>query len=94
MAKGAALLDCLNECEGIKVRRFLHGSNIFPVELDPCVDVETFLAALRRDWIFLFPDEGSTGQIHLTVNTTMLRQPNEAIVKAFEHALRAAWKCA
>jgi hypothetical protein len=74
------------------VRRFLHGSNIFPVELDPRVDVETFLTALRRDWIFLFIDEGSTGQIHLTVNTTILRQSNEAIVEAFEHALRAGRK--
>jgi hypothetical protein len=92
MAKGAALIDCLNEREGIRVRRFQHGSNIFPVELDPHVDVETFLTSLRRAWIFLFPDEGSTGQIHLTVNTTILRQPNEAIVKAFEHALRAGWK--
>jgi threonine aldolase len=93
MAKGAALIDCLNECEGIRVRRFPHGSNIFPVELDPRIDVETFLAALRRDCIFLFPDEGSTDQIHLTVNTTMLRQPNEVIVEAFERALRAGWKC-
>jgi hypothetical protein len=92
MAKGAALIDCLNECEGIKVRRFPHGSNIFPVELDPRLDVETFLATLRRDWIFLFPDEGSTGQIHLTVNTTILRQPNEAIVETFQHALRTGWK--
>jgi threonine aldolase len=92
MAKGAALIDCLNACEGMKVRRFPHGSNIFPVALDPHVDVETFLTSLRRDWIFLFPDEGSTGQIHLTVNTTILRQPNEAIVEAFEHALRVGWK--
>src|SRR5919201_850321 len=35
MAKGAALIDCLNEREGIRVRRFRHGSNIFPIELDP-----------------------------------------------------------
>src|SRR5262245_58936891 len=92
MTKGVALIDCLTECEGTKVRRFPYGSNIFPIELDPRVDVETFLAALRRDWIFLFQDEGSTGQIHLTVNTTILRQPNETIVKAFEHALHAGWK--
>jgi hypothetical protein len=92
MAKGAALIDCLNECEEIKVRRFPYGSNIFPVDLDPRLDVETFLAALRRDWLFLFADEGSTGQIHLTVNTTILRQPNETILKAFEHALRAGRK--
>lgn len=92
MAKGTALIDCLNEREGIRVRRFPHSSNIFPVELDPRIDVATFLAALRRDWVFLFPDEGDTGQIHLMVNTTILRQPNEAIIKAFEHALRAGWK--
>jgi threonine aldolase len=91
-AKGAALIDSLNEREGIKVRRFPYGSNIFPVALDPRVDVETFLTALRRNWLFLFPDEGTLDQLHLTVNTTILRQPNEAIMEAFEHALRAGWK--
>jgi hypothetical protein len=40
----------------------------------------------------LFPDESSTDQIHLTVNTTILRQPNEAIVEAFEHAVRLGWQ--
>ena len=92
MTKGAALIDCLNECEGIRVERFPHGSNIFPVELDPHVDVETFLATLRRGWIFLYPDEDTEHQIHLTVNTTLLRQPNETILAAFEHALHAGWK--
>jgi hypothetical protein len=56
------------------------------------VEVETFLAALRSSWIFLFPDEGSEGQLHLTVNTTILRQPNEAILTAFERALCEGWK--
>jgi threonine aldolase len=87
MAKGADLIDRLNEYEGIQVSRFPHGSNIFPVELDPGVDVETFLAALRRSWVFLFPDEGSADQFYLTVNTTILRQSNEAILTAFERAL-------
>src|SRR5215510_10588463 len=91
MTKGAPLIDRLNECEGIRMGRFPHGSNIFPVELDPRVDVETFLAALRRYWIFLFPDEDNEQQIHLTVNTTLLRQPNEAILAAFERALQAGW---
>jgi threonine aldolase len=92
MVKGAALIDCLNECKGIRVRRFPHGSNIFPIELDPRLDVETFLTALRQNWIFLFPDEGSPDQMHLTVNTTILRQPNDTILKAFEHALHAGRK--
>jgi hypothetical protein len=92
MAKGTALIDGLNTCEGIKVRRFSHGSNIFPVEIDPHIDLETFLVALRQRGIFLFPDEGRTNHIHLTVNTTILRQSNEAIVEAFEHAVRAGWE--
>ena len=91
MTKGAALIDRLNECEGIRARRFPYGSNIFPVELDPRVDVDTFLAALRRCWVFLYPDEDNEQQIHLTVNTTLLRQPNEAILAAFERALQAGW---
>jgi hypothetical protein len=88
MSKGAALIDRLNECEGIKVGRFPYGSNIFPVELDPRVDVATFLATLRRCWVFLYPDADNEHQIHLTVNTTLLRQPNEAILAAFERALQ------
>jgi threonine aldolase len=92
MAKGADLIDRLNQCEGIRVGRFPHGSNIFPVMLDPRVHVDTFLAALRRSGVFLFLDEGSKDQIHLTVNTTILRQPNGAILTAFERALDEAWQ--
>jgi threonine aldolase len=92
MAKGAALIDRLNEQHGMRVRRFQHGSNIFPVELDPRVDVEAFLAALRRRCIFLYPDEGTQDHIHLTVNTTLLRQSNEAILAVFECAIREAWQ--
>jgi threonine aldolase len=92
MAKGADLIDRLNERQGIRVGRFAHGSNIFPVALDPRLDVDTFLAALRRHWVFLYPDEDSEHQIHLTVNTTLLRQPNAAILAAFEQALCEGWK--
>jgi threonine aldolase len=92
MAKGAALIDRLNEREGIRVHRFRHGSNIFSVELDWHIDREAFLAALRRRGVFLYPDEERQDQIHLTVNTTLLRQPNETILTAFEEALHEAWK--
>jgi threonine aldolase len=92
MAKGNALIDRLNEGEGVRVQRFRHGSNIFPVELAPQVEVGKFLAALRRRWVFLYPDEGTEDQLYLTVNTTLLRQPNEAILAAFECAVREAWQ--
>jgi hypothetical protein len=92
LAKGAALIERLNAGQGMRVHRFLHGSNIYPVELDRRINVEKFLAALRQRWIFLYPDEGTQEHIHLTVNTTLLRQPNEAILEAFACAVREAWQ--
>jgi len=93
MAKGTDLIDRLNEQPGIRVHRFTQGSNMFPVELDPRLDVETFLAALHRRGMFLYPDEGSLQHIHLTVNTTLLRQTNDAILAAFASAVDEARLC-
>jgi threonine aldolase len=92
MAKGVALFDRLNAQPGMRVRRFQHGSNIFPVELDPGLDRERFLAALRRRWVFMYPDEANPDQLYLTVNTTLLRQANEAILDAFACAVDEAWQ--
>jgi threonine aldolase len=92
MAKGADLIARLNEQSGLRVHRFTQGSNIFPVKLDPRLDVGTFLAALHRRGLFLYPDEGSPDQIHLTVNTTLLRQTNETILDAFAGAVDEAWQ--
>jgi threonine aldolase len=91
MAKGGALFARLNTQPGMRVHRFKHGSNIFPVELDPRIDREKFLAALYRRQIFLYPDEDNPDQLHLTVNTTLLRQANEAILDAFACAVGEAW---
>jgi threonine aldolase len=92
MAKGVALFNRLNAQPGMRVHRFKHGSNIFPVEIDPCLDREKFLAALRRRQIFLYPDEANPDQLYLTVNTTLLRQANEAILDAFARAVDEAWQ--
>jgi threonine aldolase len=92
MAKGADLIARLNEQPGLRVHRFPQGSNIFPVKLDPRLDVGTFLAALHRRGLFLYPDEGNPDQIHLTVNTTLLRQTNETILDAFAGAVDEAWQ--
>jgi threonine aldolase len=92
MAKGRALIERLNACEGMRVTCFPHGSNLFPVTLDPGVDVPRFLATLRRARVFLCLDEGSERQIHLAVNTTILRQTNEELLTAFAAALQTAWQ--
>ena len=72
---------------GFEVGKFEHGSNIFPLTLPFDVDADKFKDSLCRNDVFIYPDE-STGLIsRLTVNTSILRKSNEAIVEAFGAAL-------
>jgi len=87
MAKAARLFARINTLEGIEIGRYEHGSNIFPVELGPNVDIERFASALRQHWVFVYPDENSSRHFHFTVNTTILRQSNDDLVIAFKNAL-------
>ena len=87
MAKGRDLIQRLNSLPKIEIKEFEHGSNIFPLTIAPNVDTESVLASLSRSQVFLYPDEGTDRITRLTVNTTILRQSNDAIVEAFEAAL-------
>ena len=87
MNKATALFPRLNRLDGMTVRPFEHGSNIFPVELDSGVDVGRFIARLHDSWVFVHPSEAGASSIFLTVNTTILRQSNDELVGAFADAL-------
>lgn len=87
MDRASALFACLDDLDGISIGRFEHGSNIFPLELDSGVDTESFLSALLQHWVFVYRDEFVPGRILLHVNTSILRQTNDALVAAFEDAL-------
>ncbi len=89
MAHSRAVFAKLGELTGIRVREIEHGSNIFPLELDPEVDVARFVEALAGRGVLVFPDE-ETGETNLTVNTTVLRKGRVEICEAFEYALNAA----
>ena len=87
MRKSGDLFERLNDLPGLEVGKFEHGSNIFPLTLPPDVDGDKFAESLRRNDMFIYPDE-STGHIsRLTVNTSILRMSNEAILNAFSTAL-------
>jgi len=88
--KGRDLSRRLNKLPGIQVREFEHGSNIFPLEFAAGVAIERVVGRLRKSGVFLYPDEGTDSISRLTVNTTILRQPNETIFEAFREALDAA----
>ena len=85
--KGRDLFKMLNRLPGIEVKEFEHGSNIFPLTFAPGVDIESVVAGLRLSGVCLYPDEGTDNYSRLTVNTTILRQSNDAIFDAFNGAL-------
>ena len=87
MDQASALFARVNQLDGINIGRFEHGSNIFPVELGPGVDTERFLSALLQHWVFVYRDEFDPNRTLLHVNTTILRQTNDALQAAFEDAL-------
>ena len=87
MRKGRDLFKLLNCLDGIQVNEFEHGSNIFPVSLADGVNPETMTDVLRRNGVHIFLPEDPDAGLTLTVNTTILRQPNEAIRSAFAQAL-------
>ena len=90
MSKAEALFVELNQLRGINVKAYKRGSNIFPVALGEDVDVEKLIEELSHRLVFVNTDEYDDTKIHLTVNTTILRQSNEEIARAFEAALNIA----
>ncbi len=89
MAHARAVFAGLNELSEIRVRELENGSNIFPMEIGPEVDAACFVEALAECGVVIVPDEES-GEVNLTVNTTILRKERAEICGAFEVALDAA----
>lgn len=87
MKQAAELFDRLNTLQGINVRKFEHGSNIFPIEFGPDVNVERFVLALRERKVFVHPHEADLDRYLLHVNTTILRQSTNTLFEAFKDSL-------
>lgn len=92
MAQAAALFERLNTLSGITVGRFEHGSNLFPVAVNPEVNMETLVPALCEQGIYISPGKEIPSEFHLTVNTTILRQQNDDLFDAFKTALTKSLK--
>lgn len=90
MIKALGLFDDLNLLGGLTISPYEHGSNIFPLSLDAEVNAESLIEELAKRFIFVSADEANETRIHLTVNTTILRQTNNDIASAFEAALNIA----
>ncbi len=87
MAKGRQLFDSLNALDRIRITEFEHGSNIFPMTLDDALDHQAIVNCLRERDIFVYASEAGGSISSLSVNTTILRQPNDRILTAFKAAL-------
>ncbi len=90
MSKANGLFSELNCLDGMKVKPYEHGSNIFRVALGEDVDVQKLIEELSNRLVFVNTHEYDDTKVHLTVNTTILRQDNEDIASAFEAALNIA----
>jgi threonine aldolase len=87
MAKAGKLFGELNQIDGLSVSAYEHGSNIFPLTLPAGVDLEGFANRLAEFGVFVSAGEDDRTPLHLTVNTTILRQSNERISSAFRAAV-------
>ena len=83
------MVQRLNSLPGRETRECDHGSNIFPLTFAADINTEKVIESLSRNQVFLYPDDGTDRITRLTVNTTILRQSNDAIFEAFESALKA-----
>ena len=90
MRKAGDLFDELNRIPGVSVTAYEHGSNIFRLTLPPGVDCERFTERLAELGVFASVDEDNISSIHLTVNTTILRQTNDRIASAFRTVIEIA----
>ena len=87
MSKAGSLFDELKAIPGLSVGAYEHGSNIFPLTLQPGIELESFANRLAESRVFVSAGEEDLVSPHLTVNTTILRQTNEQIVSAFRTAV-------
>lgn len=90
LAKGRELFARLDEMPGLRVRPFEHGSNIFPLYLDEAIDRKAFVAALAERNVVAATGDQPAPFLPLTVNTTLLRQPNDELVDAFASAAQSS----
>ena len=90
LLKARELFQRLSSLPDIEIKEFDHGSNIFPIKFASGVDLDRLIEALHQRDVFVYPDEATGTISSLTVNTTLLRQSNEAIFQAFRLALNAS----
>ena len=87
--KSKALFAILNKLPGIGIHQFEHGSNVFELRLGDEIDTDQFVESLL-DFKIVIPWLKSEWPLPLLhVNSSMLRQTNDEIVKAFSSVLTA-----
>jgi threonine aldolase len=90
LAKAHDLFVGLSELPGLCVAPFEHGSNIFTLHVDDGTDRKRFIAALAEREVVVAESDQPADFLPLTVNVTMLRQPNEQLVAAFGAAAQSS----
>jgi threonine aldolase len=88
--KSAELLESLDKFPDINVKPYQDGSNIIPVEIDQNVDLAKLYESLRSQNVFINTNTESERILHLTMNLSVLRRPNNELLRIFAKAIEDA----
>jgi len=88
--KAHLLFADLNALAHLNVDAFEHGSNIFTLTVSEDLNLEKIAQHLKAIDIFIYPEPG-TQIAYLHINSTILRQTNVEITKAFIDAIELSF---
>lgn len=88
--KSKSLFSQINDLSGIKIISMKNGSNIFILQLSQDIDSSKFSEALSKDNIYFDSAKIRRNTFTININTSLLRQSNEAIFQSVKSALEYA----
>jgi threonine aldolase len=86
MAKAKVLFTLVDELPGVKIGQFEHGSNVFELQLDSSLDTDRFVDSLVDSEISIRWPSAEWPVPLMHINSSILRQSNDEILKAFATA--------
>ncbi len=92
VSQSKELISLLSKIPNLKVNHYEDESNIIPIEFSSNVDLQNLERNLRSKGVFINPETSDQNTIHFTMNTTILRKPNQKLLKIFTAALERSVK--
>ncbi len=90
VSQAQLLISELNKIPEVKITPYEHGSNIFQMTIGNTIDTKKLSDSLREKFNIQIGQPDNSSVIRFMVNETLLRKPNDYIVKAFSEAVKSS----